>query len=123
MTGQQSEGSKESSNASTGVASSRGRGRERGRVRARGAGSNRGSGYRGQNGMNSMDRSSIQSDRGVGLYSGEQREESAAETIRESKRKLEEMAKEKNELKTKVNDFKYEVIQKATEIKWLSNVM
>ena len=41
--------------------------------------------------------------------------------IRGLKRKLEEMAEEKNEPKTKVNDLEYEVIEKGAEIKGLSN--
>ena len=70
MTGQETEGSNASSQASAGFASSRGRGRGRGRVRARGVGMNRGGGLRGRVGVDSVDRSSIQSDGSVGVYTG-----------------------------------------------------
>ena len=41
-------------------------------MRARGAGSSSGGGYRGQIELDSMDRSSVQSDRGALMYSGEE---------------------------------------------------
>ena len=104
--------SSSSAQASAGGSANRGRGRGRGRGRQRGRVSRRGSAIGCFAPLQSSDQSATPSDNSVMRQPAEQSVEEEEETVQGLKRKLEEMAGEKNALKEKVCDLELQLEEK-----------